>query len=149
MQQRIHIFRAITLLGDFATGANFRKATPSDIKAAETDLSVCDRLIRQGFKETKYRKIYHLLALSDLELCQWWQQRQQQTKEERSIEDYKTSHLLKQVFDYATEAKELSIKFHFAELANYVRNRLAVIIEIMITLKVSSIRLPKYKLRNG
>ena len=56
LQQRIHIFRAITLLGDFATGANFRKATPSDIKAAETDLSVCDRLILQGFKETKYRK---------------------------------------------------------------------------------------------
>ena len=132
-QQRIHIYRAITLLGDFATGANFRKATPSDIKAAETDLSVCDRLILQGFKETKYRKIYHLLALSDLVLCQWWQQRQQQIKDDSC----ETPYLLKEAFDYATEAKELSTKFHFQELTNSARYRLAVIIEIMLKLKVS------------
>ena len=147
-QQRICIFRAVTLLGDFATGANFRKATPSDIKAAETDLSVCDRLILQGFKETKYRKIYHLFSLSDLLLCRWWQQ--QQTKEERSSEDYKTaSYLLKQVFDYATEAKELSTKFHFPQLTNYARYRLAVIIEIMLKVKVSSLCHPKNRVNNN
>ena len=146
LQQRIHIFRAVTLLGDFANGANFRKATPSDIKAAETDLSVCDRLIVQGFKETKYRKIYHLFSLSDLLVCRWWQhqQRQQQIKEESC----ETSYLLKEAFDYATEAKELSIKCHFPQLTNYARYRLAVIIEMMIKLKVSRLCLPRNRVNN-
>ena len=148
-KQRICIFRAVTLLGDFATGANFRKATPSDIKAAETDLSVCDRLILEGFKETKYCKIYHLFSLSDLLVCRWWQkQQQQQTKEERSFEDYKTSNLLKEAFDYATEAEELSTKFHFELLNTYARYRLAVIIEIMLKLNVSSLCHPKNRVSN-
>ena len=144
LQQRIHIFRAITLLGDFATGANFRKATPSDIKAAETDLSAHNELVVQGHKETNYRKTYRLLAQSDLTMCQWWQQRQQQTEKEGSLEDFETPNiLLKDAFDYATDAKELCTKFTFQELSDYANNRLKMIIETMLKLKVASIRLPR------
>ena len=107
-------------------------------------ISEKQHLTLQGFKETKYRKIYHLLALSDLVLCRWWQQRQQQINDDSC----ETPYLLKEAFDYATEAKELSTKFYFQELTNHARYRLAVIIETMLKLKVSSLRHPKNRVSN-
>ena len=143
LQQRIHISRAISLLGNFANGANFRKVTPSDIKAAETGLINYHRLVVEGNLPTSYRKIHFLFAKSDLRLCQWWQQRQHQTQDERFLEDGEIPNFLKEAFDFVAKAKKLAIKLHFQELTGYACTRLAKITEIMIKLKISSLRLPR------
>ena len=72
LQQRIHTCRVITTVGDFASGANFKQATPSDIKAAKTDLTNYKRLVKVH-SVTSYRKIYYLLAKSVRRVCKWWQ----------------------------------------------------------------------------
>ena len=143
LQQRIHICRAITILGGFASGAIFRKATPTDIKAAETDLTNYQRLTIESYSVTNYRKIYYLFAKSDLRLCQWWQQQKRLTQEERSWENYNIPNFLKEAFHYATKAKELSMKFYFEELTSYAYNRLATITELIIKLKISSLSHPR------
>ena len=135
LQQRILTCRAITTLGDFAKGANFKQATPSDIKAAKTDLTDYKRLVKLH-SVTSYRKIYYLLAKSDLRVCKWWQQRQQQ--DERSLQNSGSPKYLKKAFVCATKAKDLATMFHFQEMNNYACNRLAKITEIMIKLKFSS-----------
>lgn len=139
LQQRIHTFRAITLLGNFASGANFPKATPSDIKAAETSLINYHSQVIQGYQPTNYRKVYYHFSLCDLRMCQWWQKLQQQPAQEgRSSEDYKTPKLLKEAFEHAKEAKELSRKYKFEELFNNANKRLAGTTEMMIKLNYVS-----------
>ena len=135
LQQRIHTCRVITTVGDFASGANFKQATPSDIKAAKTDLTNYKRLVKVH-SVTSYRKIYYLFAKSDRRVCKWWQQRQQQ--DERSLQDSGNPKYLKKAFVCATNAKDLAMMFHFQEMNNYACNRLAKIAEIMIKLKLSS-----------
>ena len=136
LRQRIHVLRAITILGDFVNGKDFRAATPSDIKAAETDLIAYHCMVIDGHIATNYHRICYLFAMSDFHVCQWGQQ--QNTKEERSSE-IETPDLLNGAFNLATEAKALSMKFHFQELTNYANKRLAVITEIIIKHKVSSL----------
>ena len=142
LRQRVHTFRPITTLGDFANGPNFRNATPSDIEEAKADLVEYHRVHNvEGHSVTSYREVYYLFAKSDLRLCQWWQQRQRKRENERSLENYGIPKFLKEAFDSAQEAKDRAI--HFDELRIYANNRLAVTVEMILKLKVSSLRPPR------
>jgi hypothetical protein len=58
LKQIIHIFRAITILGDFATGTNLSEVTASNIKAAVIDLGAYKDLVLEGFLPSNYRRTY-------------------------------------------------------------------------------------------
>ena len=131
LYHRIYLSRANSHLGDFVGGANFRQITPSMIKAAETDIDNYNRVVVKRHLPTKYREIYYLLVMSDLRLCQWWQQRQQQTQDESSLEDDEVGNFLNEAFHLASTAKERAIKLHFQELTDYACTRLAQITETM------------------
>ena len=123
LRQRIHVLRAITILGDFVNGKDFRAATPSDIKAAETDLIAYHCMVIDGHIATNYHNICYLFAMSDLRVCQWGQQQNPIVEEE-------SPNLLDEAFDFALEAKNRSTEFQFQELKNYSDKRLAVITQI-------------------
>ena len=123
LRQRIHVLRAITILGDFVNGKDFRAATPSDINAAVTDLIAYERLVLQRHTPTNYHNICYLFAQSDLRVCQWGQQQNPIVEEE-------SPNLLDEAFDFASEAKKRSTEFQFQELINYSDKRLAVITQI-------------------
>ena len=131
LYHRIYLSRANSHLRDFVGGANFRQITPSMIKAAETDIDNYNRVVVKRHLPTKYREIYYLLVMSDLRLCQWWQQRQQQTQDESSLEDDEVGNFLNEAFHLASTAKERAIKLHFQELTDYACTRLAQITETM------------------
>ena len=141
LEQRIHVFRVITILGNFATGANLKNVTPSNIKAAENDLLQYEALVVSGFLPSNYRKTYSLYALSDLRFAQWYQkhlnQQQQQLPQQKV---YKTPGLLKDAHDKALEGRKLASQCRFEELIMYGNCRLGVISEIMVKLNFATTR---------
>ena len=141
LEQRVHIFRAISILGNFATGTNLSEVTPSNIKAAENDLLRYKSLEIAGFLPTNYRRTYCLFAESDLRFAQWYQkllnqrlqqQEQQQVQQQQHEGVYKMCSLLKDARSKALEARNLSKKCRFEELTEYANRRLGKITEMMV-----------------
>jgi hypothetical protein len=150
LEQRVHLFRAITILGNFATGVNLADVTPSNIKAAEDDFVQYFTLVIKGFLPSNYRRAYSLLAECDLRFAQWCQQQrneqqqqqqqqqqeqgQEQGQEQPQEEVYKTPALLKEAYNKALEGRELSKQCRFEELITYANCRLGRISEMIVKL---------------
>ncbi len=142
LEQRVHLFRAITILGNFAKGVNLADVTPSNIKAAEDDFVRYSTLVIKGFVPSNYRRAYSLLAECDLRFAQWCQQQrneqqqqqQQQRQEQPQEEVYKTPKLLKEAYNKALEGRELSKQCRFEELTMYANCRLGRISEMIVKL---------------
>ena len=141
LEQRIHVFRAITILGNFATGANLENVTPSNIKAAENDLLQYESLVFAGFLPSNYRKTYSLFAQCDLRVAQWYQKHlNQQQQEVPQQKVYKTPELLKEAHDKAIEGRKLANECRFEELIVYGNRRLGKISAIMVKLNFAATR---------
>jgi hypothetical protein len=148
LEQRVHLFRAITILGNFATGVNLADVTSSNIKAAENDFVQYSTLVIKGFVPSNYRRAYSLLAECDLRFAQWYrdqrneqqqqrneqQQQQEQGQEQPQEEVYKTPKLLKEAYNKALEGRELSKQCRFEELTMYANCRLGRISGMMVKL---------------
>ena len=146
LEQRVHIFRAICILGNFAKGAKLSEVTSSNIKAAENDLLRYKELEIAGFLPSNYRRTYFLFAKSDLRFAQWYlklrnqqlhqqqlrQQEQQQNQQQQQEGDYKTCSLLKEAHSKAIEARNLSKRCGFEELTQYANCRIGRIAEMMV-----------------
>ena len=147
LEQRIHIFRAITILGSFNEGTDLHQVTPTKIRGAEDDLSRYETLVIRGFLPSEYRKTYNLLARCDLLLAQWYQQHlNQQQQQNFQLAGFpipqEIPNRLKEAYGFALEAREISKKCHFDELCRYANFRLGKITEIMIKVSIA-FSLPK------
>jgi hypothetical protein len=137
LEQRIHIFRAITILGNFKEGANLKDVKPSKIKAAKNDLQQYDNLVYDGFLPSNYRRAYSLFAQCDLRFAQWGHhQKQQKQLPEQKV--YNTPELLKDAYDKAFEGRELSKQCNFEELVMYGNCRLGRISTVMVKLNFAT-----------
>ncbi|XP_028397661.1 uncharacterized protein LOC114521413 [Dendronephthya gigantea] len=141
LEQRIHIFRAITILGRFDEGTDLHHVTPAKIQGAKDDLSCYESLVLDGFFPSKYRKTYSLFARCDLHLAQWYQEHMNQRQPHFQRVGFpipeEIPNLLKEAYDLASQARELSKNSCFDELYNYANIRLGKITEIMIKVSIA------------
>ena len=141
LEQRIHIFRAISILGHVSSGANVKEITAANIEEASKDLQTYYALCYAGYPPSNYRRIYALLAECDVFFARWYQnlvnekcQPQRAEGHPLQQEMYRTPVLLNEAHKKATEARELSKQHHFDELNRFANWRLGRIAEMLAKL---------------
>ena len=137
LRQRVHINRAIALLG---FSGDHRSAN-CDIEAAKINLAVVYEITLEGHLETHFREIHHNFALSDLSVRQWQQQehRQRQTQDKTSFRDREMPEALLAALGYAKKALTRASDCRFEEMNHYANKRVSALTETMLRHKMSRI----------
>lgn len=146
LRQRVHINRAITLLGHCFSG-DHRSAINCDIKAAKENLAAHLGITLEGHSQTHFREIHHNFALSDLSAYQWQQQehKQRETQNKTIFRDREMPEALLAAFYYAKKALTCASDCRFEEMIHYAKKRVAALTETMLRHKISRIHLKPSK----